>query len=424
VEQIVTEPSRVGSFLSSTLLGITGVAALPSRPSIFSLPSAPGVKAPCAFGALEQAVAKIGGKVGDVYKHSLEIVRDANALQLSEDVRALSSVATDPLMWREFDDGRAWHLIRHDTAVFGRDFDAKYKSLAKQIEEIDPLLTAANTAVLEFDMKAGETPVEQECVAAAKAIGERRNSWVAVLQETAGDDSPFRETIARYGTASKLWADYKAKLADSTWRDHAVEIVVEGTIATDAVLRADAVFASPDASVSQRVQRSLVLGVQTYFPILAISAGVGVNTFDFRQLQLVSATSTAVDGTTSVRSRLELADDTTWEPIVPVWLQSVRIWNWSAAGVYGTFGTTPDRNIFRNAIWGGSIVVPRWRTTFTIGMLSARGHREKDLQPLIRQFSGPDGFALADVAAASIPLPTERWHHSPYVSVTFALASF
>jgi hypothetical protein len=94
------------------------------------------------------------------------------------------------------------------------------------------------------------------------------------------------------------------------------------------------------------------------------------------------------------------------------------------AGVYGTFGTTPDRNVFKNAIAGGSVFVPRWRTLFTAGVMFARYHEDEDLKPVITRFSDASGFALPDVPATNVSLARPPLHKSFYWSVTFALASF
>jgi hypothetical protein len=94
------------------------------------------------------------------------------------------------------------------------------------------------------------------------------------------------------------------------------------------------------------------------------------------------------------------------------------------AGVYGTFGTTPDRNVFKNAIVGGSVFVARWRTLFTAGVMFARYHEDEDLKPVITRFSDASGFALPDVPATNVSLARPPLHKSFYWSVTFALASF
>jgi hypothetical protein len=138
----------------------------------------------------------------------------------------------------------------------------------------------------------------------------------------------------------------------------------------------------------------------------------------------VKATQTAAGGTVSAKNQFLITDDTTWNRLSTVWIQSVRVVRWSDAGLYATFGTTPDRNILKNAIVGGSVYVPRWKTQFTGGVIIARGYLAEDLEPLATQFSDANGFALADVTAATLPLPKPAWQRSPYVSVSFVLAAF
>jgi hypothetical protein len=200
-----------------------------------------------------------------------------------------------------------------------------------------------------------------------------------------------------------------------------VELVVTNPIGVGGVLRIDGVFTSPDDKFNQTIQRSLVLEIQTRLPALVISSGVAYNGFDFQKLAVVSTT----QGTpAAVKNRLELTDDTSWEPIAPVWLQNIRVAPIGEAGLYATFGTTPDRNIFKNAILGASVVVPRWRTTFTGGFITARGHEAEDLNPVRTQFSDADGFVLADTDLGKLPLPKTRWVKSPYASVSFVLVTF
>jgi hypothetical protein len=107
-----------------------------------------------------------------------------------------------------------------------------------------------------------------------------------------------------------------------------------------------------------------------------------------------------------------------------VWLQSIRVLRAGKGGIYGTFGTTPDRNIFQNLIAGGSYVRPDWRTTFTFAVVAARGYEAKDLEPVIARFSDANGFALPDFDKDALPLPEARWVMRPMFAVTFNMASF
>jgi hypothetical protein len=70
------------------------------------------------------------------------------------------------------------------------------------------------------------------------------------------------------------------------------------------------------------------------------------------------------------------------------------------------------------------MLVRDWRTTFTAGLIWARGHEKQDLTPIVEECSDENGFALADVSASNVPLPTPAWKRSIYVSATFTLAGF
>ena len=244
------------------------------------------------------------------------------------------------------------------------------------------------------------------------------------LREIAQDEaSPLRVTLARFQAAGNMWKLYSGKLEKPKWHEEAIELVVKDPIQGNVVLRVDGAFISPEKTVTERLQRSVVLGVRPHVPTLVISSGVGSHDFKFKKLEVVKTTTTT-DGTTTTKNVLRATDDTSWQRIVPVWIQSIRVLEVPDAGIYGTFGTTPDRNIFKNGILGGSVYVPRWRTMFTAGVMFARYHEEEDLEPVITQFSDASGFALADVSATNVPLPRPPVHKSFYWSVTFGLASF
>jgi len=135
-------------------------------------------------------------------------------------------------------------------------------------------------------------------------------------------------------------------------------------------------------------------------------------------------TKTAADGTVSVKDEVRIVDDTTWEPIMPVWTEHIRAARYRAIGFYGTFGTTPDRNIFKNLILGGSVLVPSARLSVTAGTIGARGYTEADLEPIRKAFSDGDGLALAGADVSKIALPPKPWHFSFYAAVTFVLIGF
>lgn len=428
VELVAEQPSLVGPLLNALALSITGAVKLSTTTFTWNArdvrPLEAKKKQPCSFEPIEAAVGKLRNAALDVHEASQRIGETARTANLGDNARKVAALPTNRVMWNKFDSAAAWHEILTNADVLGLDFDVTYKSLAKQIEEMKGRITTANTALVEVDVEFAElATVLPDCEDYAKALLAQRDNIVTVLKEVVGEDSAFRETVTRYETANALWVVVRRKLETPTWSGDAVELIVKEPIQADAVLRIDAVFASPVKTVSERIQRTLVLGVQPHLPVLLISGGIGHNGFDFKKLQLVKTTSTAEDGSVSAKNRFDLIDDTGWEPIVPVWLQSVRIVGLQSAGIYGTFGTTPDRNIFKNAIVGGSVFVPKWRTVLTAGVIMARGHETSELQPVIGEFS-VDGFALADVNATNVPLPKTRWHKSPYVSVSFVLAQF
>lgn len=425
VEQIPLAPDLVGPVLNAAVLAITGAAKLPSGVFAFGTKS----PAPPTVGCAELTPA---GNALDDLKAMVKVLSDAahdlTATAKRQDLiaaaRKLNAAPTTDRMWDTFDNTESRRLIRNDATVFGYDFIQHFDELKQKIDVLNDAVTKANAGLLDMDFKlVAATIATDECVKVGKALAEQRDNAAALMRETAGDESAARAVIATFEAAAKLWRDFDARLTRS-WTDDAVEIIVKDAIQPDSVLRIDAEFASTNKDQTSRLQRSVVLGVQPNVPFLVISTGVAANGFKMKNVQLFKTTVTANDGSVSAKNQLTMVDDAKWDRIVPVWIQSLRVYRWRSAGLYGTFGTTPDRNIFRNAIVGGSVVVPRWRTSFTAGVISAKGYDEQDLKPAIAQFSDAAGLALADVTAANLPLPDLRWKRSFYASVTFVVASF
>ena len=48
-------------------------------------------------------------------------------------------------------------------------------------------------------------------------------------------------------------------------------------------------------------------------------------------------TTVSADGTAAAKNKFQIIDDTDWEPIVPVWLEHVRIATSERYGAYSAF---------------------------------------------------------------------------------------
>jgi hypothetical protein len=51
----------------------------------------------------------------------------------------------------------------------------------------------------------------------------------------------------------------------------------------------------------------------------------------------VKETTVSADGTAAAKNKLQIIDDTDWEPIVPVWLEHFRIATSERYGAYSAF---------------------------------------------------------------------------------------
>jgi hypothetical protein len=427
VEQIEEAPSRVGPLLNALALALTGAAPAPSANFTIMAQerAAPPPPQGCPLGDVQTALDQLSTSATEVGQATAALVKEADDKDLTTAAKKLAALPTHRVMWATFDDRAAWDAVRYNTQVFGLDFEAQFGALEAQIKDAKSRINSANARVLDLDRAIAALPLLQgNCLEIAKSHLERRTRIVAFLRETAGPESPFREVVARYDAAQSTWELYVSKLRDAGWTAEAIELVVKDPIKQDVVLRVDAAFASPDKEFVERTQRSLVLGVQPDIPFLVISSGIALNGFDFKKLQVAKTAVTGSDGVVSAKDKFQTVADTSWNRIVPIWLENIRLMKLPRAGIYGTFGTTPDRNIFKNAIVGGSVYVPKWRTAFTVGTLFARGYVQDDLDPVIKEFSDPSGFALGDVTADNVPLPSPSFHPSLFVAATFKLLGF
>lgn len=427
--QIAKQPSIVPALLNAAMLAITGAAKPPDTTFTFSTKSVPpfeSTSTPCGqISGLRDALKTLDDKGLKLYADAMSVVVEARKIDLMILARRLADVATSSKLSAIFDDHTAWTAIEQDPDVFGTDFDKRTSTLETKVKPIQSDSDDANIAMLAFDrtlVNAGA--LSGACADEAKRLVERRDNIAGLIKEAAGADSPMASVIAAFDSAGKLWKGYQQSLLHSTWVDEAIEIDVKDPLEAESVVRIDAVFASPDKTVTAKSQRSLVLGMKPDIPALVISAGVGYNRFRFKTVSVVKVPVPQSDGTTVAKDQLTVVDDTTWDPIVPVWIENIRIIGYKQIGVYGTFGTTPDRNIFKNAIVGGSVYVPSWRTTFTGGMIAARGYNEDELLKVVKVYSDSNGYALPDVTKDNVSLPPASWKRSLYASVSFTLAKF
>lgn len=422
VEQIAREPSLVGPLLNAALLSIAGAGKFPS--TVVAFGPGPDLDQPCVSEKLRDGLTDLRKKARALYEAADAVAKTANGKGLRAAARKVAGVPTHAAVSSRFDNQEAWRAIVDPAAgAVGFDFETELGQLPKDLKAANERLAEVNAALSSFDAALLDLSIEESCAAPFEQVLQARDNVVTLINQVSGEGSLLQQTAALFQTTSSLWDTFKGRLRDGNWRRDVVELVVKEPVKNDVILRVDAVFVSPDKTFTERWHRTVVLEVEPFHPVLSISTGVGFHGLDFKQLQLVKVVDTASDGTVTVRNKLELVDDTTWEPIVPVWLQSVRIYARNGMGLYGTFGTTPDRNIFRNGIAGASLFVVRWRTVFTGGMIAARGYEEEDLSPVIVEYSD-NGFARPDVTATNLKLPGKSWTRSWFASVTFSLVGF
>ena len=415
-EQVAETPSLVGPILNALVMAVTGVGKLPTGTLTFAQPITKidtcSVPEPVAT-----ALATLKKTAKDLSAHADFIQDTAQDAGLNDAARRLAAVPTDPELWTVFDNQDAWKRI---SAI---SFEAIHGRLRDPVNALDVKVQDFNKATIAFDQAFNDHPMSSECRDDAGNVVLHRDNTVSIIKQVAGDGSPVREVVAKLQTANALWSTYERKLETTNWPAEAIEIVLKDAVAADVVLRVDAVFASPEKTVTERIQRSLVLGVEPFVPTLAITAGIAVNWFDFKTLRIEKAALT-VDDALTIKDRLVIADADSWSQLAPVWLQHIKILRVKSAGLYGTFGTTPDRNIFKNIIYGGSIGVPRWRTVVTFGQIRATGYTEEDLTSIQQAFTDPEGFSSKDLTMTNLPLPKAPWHSTWFLSASFVLASF
>jgi hypothetical protein len=422
VEQILPDASLVGAILNATLAGISGVKAFPAAGVLPS--GAPTAEAdPCSI--LNAPLMELAVAAKEVHAAAVGAVGAAATTGLAADSKKLARVPVQSLFWQQFDNATAWTLIRTNSTIYGSAFPEKHKPVSDAIDIVNAKIGAAARNLTTFDL-ALEATIEAAPGASCEAFSKQRDLLKAFVGDLTSADSPLGQVMALYKNASELWAGYERKIGSTNWADDAIEVIVKDPIKPEAVLRLDAVFASPEKTFTARTQRHLVLQVEQFMPILAISSGLGYNEFRFKTLQTVQVPAAPdATGKVAVKSTLQIVDDAKWNKLIPVWTENLRLLRLGKVGAYFTFGTTPDRNIFNNVIAGLSILVPRWRTSFTYGRIWAKGLEESDLQPVVTQFTDPTtGFAFDGTAVATLPIPQPKWKRSNYGSITFVLVSF
>lgn len=421
-EQIAPEPSALAAILKATVTGITGGLATPA----FAVTLRVGVTDPkldkpddlCA--ALNQPFRALVQAASTLDQTAVKVDGLAAELKLNADATTVTDFPTRPDVWNTFDNKGAWELIR-DFAV---KFPGKYSELEKLLDGATAAVLDANSKLIAFDRESTKLSVNNPTAPCLADFAENRERVQAFMRFVTAADSSLSLIDTKYRATKKLLGGYEKRLTSPDWSADAVEVIVKEPVVENGALRLDGVFVSPNALFTTRIQRSLVLKVQTHLPALTISSGVAVHGFKFKTLAISQDTSTAADGTVSAKGRIAIVDDPKWDKFVPVWIQNVRLVSFGAAGLYATFGTTPDRNIFKNGIAGFSVVVPRLRAAFTGGIIAARGYEEEDLKPLVAKFSDGSGFAIKDAALATLPLEEPKWKQAGYFSVTFMLVSF
>lgn len=402
-EVVPLAPSIAGPLINAALLAISGGGQLLFAPKMET-------GDPCQ--PFDEAIDALQTRTGDALATASVLVKQADDIEaLATKVGAAPASAE---LWTVFDAQQARQVLERlvgDRAdeTLETWMDA-LEAFSKDIREFNEQWAAVNQLALKH----------LDCVAKHK---EARAAIAEAMKDLVADASAVRKVSARLESANSAWKAMRTRL-ERPWTDDAIPIVVKEAVPADAVVRIDAVFVSVDKSLNRRIQRTLVLEVEPHMPLLTVSTGVGFNWLRFKTLQITQGTAPNKDGVTVARNRLEIVDDTDWNTITPVWLQNIRIWGHGDLGVYGTFGTTPDRNIFENAIVGGSFVIRRWRTTVTVAGITARGYREQDLEPVRTRFSDADGFTIPDVKLDAVPLPPASWKWSPMVSVTFNVVQF
>jgi hypothetical protein len=419
-EIIAPEPSLGAAILQSLVAGSTGGLTLPSAwvqsLNVFMAGGRTGSD-PCEtlyphLKELTEAAQNLESLVG-------KVTTEAASSELNAAATKAEKIPIEPLFWNTFDNDTAARLI---PKLLGFDFETKYTKLKTRLDEADAAITTVNTKLLEFDRELIKLNAEQPTGSCAD-VAKHRDVVQAFMSGITNADSLYTAIDGKYASTKKLLKGYADRLS-ADWTADAVEVVVKDPVVEDGALRLDGVFVSPNTAFTARTQRSLVLKVETYFPVLTISSGVAANWFKFKTLAVTQLPSTAADGTVTAKGQIGIVDDPEWDKIVPVWIENFRLFGHGHAGLYFSFGTTPDRNIFQNGIAGLSLVIPKWRASFTGGIIAARGYEEEDLKPLVTKFSGSDDFAIEGVDITKLPMEKPGWKRAGYFSITFMLVSF
>ena len=214
--------------------------------------------------------------------------------------------------------------------------------------------------------------------------------------------------LAQYERALAAVGRARFLLSTQGVRAHRVAMPPQGPVGA----RARLLFTLPLQRVDDDLDirpETLELVVEPARPRLVLSAGLLAAAKS--DLGVLALRQTPTES--GVQASLEVIDDPAVRPVMPLLLTGIRL----TGAFYVSVGTLADKNAFKSAAVGASWYHDRWKMMFTAGFLGIRGTTDRDLAPLIVQYSS-NGAILPGVVVANLPVEA-RWHKSAFLGVTF-----
>lgn len=339
--------------------------------------------------------------------------------------KALKGFADSELTWNTYANQTV--VLQLTTAVnalvvpspnyesFAIDVDAELTALAQALFDASAALSAVDIIC------ATKKPTEVGFTACANAESRRRrvaagvSALVLQLSDTAEHRSDLAVGISQYYAAKGLIASFRRKLASRDEADHVADVDLTSSAPESATLVLDMPFGSQNKESSKQVTKSAIFRTEYVYPAVFPTVGLlAVAPFDFQDATQVEEPNQDGSG---VNKRWAIKPSDKFLPMGAALMTHFNIrWASLPRAVYGTLGTTVDKNIFNNILIGASGYVPSWRTVFTAGIVGARGSVENDVRAAFSPLQNANGFAIG--SPGGLP-DTRKWHWRPSLSLSF-----
>ena len=359
---------------------------------------------------------------------SLQVVR-TTLRSLTPDLgvmSALNAVAQEfpDDVWGIFDRERvARRLVTLlDDAVLGADGTrATYSEFISHVnaalEVIDGHTATVARNLYAIDLTCAiDSDIYAECGNAENGVAVLRQGYASVVEVLDGrqrDRTGIATGLAELRSGLALIEQHRERLSEDGESRSVATLEVSSNFPGGDRVVVEFPFVSRESNSTAQITREVLLASEYHYPPVFATVGVTVlRDFDFKVPILVEELIEARDG---VVRHYGVASANTFRPVNASFLTHFKL-GWPKR-LYASVGTTADRNVFTNLMFGGSIYIPKWRAAVSIGGIRARGSTEEDILAAAKVLTSPvTGLAVGSAGGLG---DTKEWAWRPFVGVSF-----